>query len=264
MSNKKAIKILSDKYWDTKTGWQKKVISQDDFNYAKEQGVMFDELLVNHDDILKSCLTTIEDTSKANIINAFISSLSNRKLELRSALGSYACGINLTPHKFLKTSSSSCAICGTYKHDEYSDINVLNFERFKFAGVRHLDPIYIWLDLSLFNKIEIISPTAEDINMMKKILQTLSNIEGNKLSDAEKALKFLKSNKNEREQIISVLGYCGILHIPSEEPFYKYYTPQDERKSSNHSKSDWPYPADLWRPDYGLSEDAIKFWFGNL
>jgi hypothetical protein len=106
-------------------------------------------------------------------------------------------------------------------------------------------------------------PTKSDVEILQSVLDSLIDITEGKLSDAEKAIKnCIKGNKNERESIIATMGYCGILNIPNYENFHKSYIAWSERAHSDYAKSDWPFPADLWLPKYGLNQEAVQFWFG--
>ena len=202
-------------------------------------------------------------SSKDSVVSAFLSSLSSRRLDLRSALGSYACGVSLPAHKLKASISKSCLICSEFDSQNPIDLNVLNFERFKFGGVRHLSPSYIWFDLNRFITCEPTEPIKEDVDLLIRIFKELEELEDNKISSAEKCLSFLKSNKNERVGIISTLGYCGILNVAKYPAFYESYIKSSDRDHSNYSKSDWPFPADLWTPDKGLRKECIDFWFGR-
>jgi len=264
MRDRKAIQTLQATYWNSKTGWVNNPPSEDDFEYAVRAGVMFPSELLTHDDVIKRAKAALENSSKKKVVSAFISSLTSRRLELRSALGSYACGVSLPTHDKTDIKAISCQVCGSYTKGEIEDLNVLNFERYKFGGVRHLDPLYIALDLELLEADYVEEPSMEAINIFRSVIIELRNLTVNRLSAAPAALApLLKSNKNEREGIVSILGYCGILKVPNYLPLYKQYTVASEREHSSYSKSDWPFPADLWRPEYGLNEEAIRFWFND-
>ncbi|MDR7091913.1 hypothetical protein [Cellvibrio fibrivorans] len=265
MTEKRALKILFDKYWSPAKGWQRNSVPEEDFEFAKTMGVMFDDISLNHDEIIQRAIAQCNSIAKTQVVDAFLSSLSTRRLDLRSALGSFACGYKLPLHKFITQEGSvTCSICSEVSAANLIDLNVLNFERHKFGGVRHLQPSYIYLDLSLFSKVILPKSTDFDVKIIENILDSLAGLTEGKLSDAEKAIKnSIKGNKNERAQIITTMGYCGILNVPDYESLYKSYTPCSEREYSAYSKSDWPFPADLWLPKYGLNQDAIQFWFGE-
>lgn len=266
--NNKALKILLKAYWNPSTGWTENTATEDDFEYAKNQGFMFDSISLTHDQALKACRSICAQSQKDTVVNSFLFSLSTRRLDLRSGIASYACGQNLPDHQFQQRDnnpiSEVCMYCTESLNQKSIDLNVLNFERFKFGGVRHLQPSYIWLDLSILSKEKEHIPSDEDITILRNIIDALKNIDGDRISDAEKVLKgVIKSNKNERVGLISTLGYCGILHLPEYKSFHDSYIPYNERAYSSYSKSDWPFPADLWRPNYGLDDSSIEYWFGK-
>ncbi len=264
MEDKKAKKILFDKFWHSYRGWQNNDISNSDFEYAKKAGVMFDPIINNHDLIIKKCVEICKETNKRTVVNAFISSLSSRDLGQRSSLSSFACGQNLPLHQKREQDKFSCSICSEFVKNNTVDLNILNFERLKFGGVRHLNPTYIWLDLSILSKYKISKPNENDIIILKNIIDTLKTASIRRLSETEKILKsIVESNKNEREGLISTFGFCGILNVPKYHPFHLKYTPACERDHSDYSKSDWPFPADLWLPKYGFNEESIDYWFGE-
>lgn len=267
MNDIKALKILFSKYWSPSEGWQKNEVSEEDFEYAKNAGVMFDELILDHDGAVQKCIKECNSIEKSIVAKAFVSSLSSRRLDIRSGLSSYVCGEKLPLHKYMQddnnSHSKSCMFCTESKNNNPIDLNVLNFERHKFGGVRHLQPSYIWFDLMLLSKENIEEPTKEDVDILNGIFIALSQISSNTLSGADKALKaVLRGNKNEREGIVAALGYCGVLKIPDYNPMHQRYIPFHDRKHSNYSKSDWPFPSDLWRPDFGLDQESINYWFG--
>jgi hypothetical protein len=265
MSDKRALKILFNKYWSSAKGWQRNIISEEDFEYAKKMGIMFDDVSLNHDEIIQKAIEQCGSISKNQVVDAFISSLSTRRLDHRSALGSFACGCKLPLHQFESSDQSkTCAICSELPFSKNIDLNVLNFERNKFGGVRHLQPNYIFLDISLFSKLEVQKPTKKDVEILVNILSSLNSTTEGKLSDAEKSIgTVIKGNQNERRGILTIFGYCGILNIPSYDSFYESYIPYNERRYSNYAKSDWPFPTDLWLPKCGLNQEAIRFWFGS-
>ena len=60
----------------------------DDFEYAKRAGVMFDPVRLSHDDVMNRALAAFRGVDHRAVADAFVSSLSSRRLDLRSALGS--------------------------------------------------------------------------------------------------------------------------------------------------------------------------------
>ncbi|AZZ92320.1 hypothetical protein EUZ85_16935 [Hahella sp. KA22] len=260
--DKSSTNILIDTYWSS-SGWNKSEPSPEDFEYAKSKGVMFDPVSMSHDEIVKNAVKAIDSVNKDLVVKAFISSLTSRRLDLRSALASYASGIKLPQHTISADKDGYCLICSEFDSSEPFDLNVLNFERVKFGGVRHLEPVYIWLDLQLFTNENIPEPTSKDIDLLKKLIDEISYLREGSLSSVEKSLKLPRSNKDERRSLISTLGYCGILKVPDYPCFHEEYIENSKRDESRQIRSDWPFPTGLWTPQYGVNEKSVKFWFSD-
>lgn len=261
----KAIKILFKRYWSS-SGWTNNWLKKDELEYAKQAGVMFDPPELSHDDIIQNIVQIIPKLDLKEISEQFIASLSTRRLDLRSALGSYIVGSHLLEHLFIGE-ESYCLYCGSHsKNREKQDLNVLNFERFKWGGVRHLDPLYIAFDLNQFKKTEKIIPTPEDYEILKRIFETIKALPPEaKVRDLEKSLsRVLKSNKEEREVLIQILGYCSILSSKEYPGFLYEFVPSIERELPNHYKNDWSFPVCWWNGKIGLNEVAINLLFPNV
>lgn len=96
----RAFKILTDHFW-TLQGWRRKEdrhISNEDFEYAKAKGMMFDPVYLTHDETVEQASTAVRAIKKSDVVDAFVASLSTRRLDIRSALGSYAVLMNLEAH----------------------------------------------------------------------------------------------------------------------------------------------------------------------
>jgi hypothetical protein len=141
--DKRALKILFDTYW-TSRGWKREDeyrVSPEDFAYAKAQGVMFEPIKIEHAQILTRISNAISKLDCRRVADAFLASLSTRRLDLRSVLGSYAVFQHL-PHHDPNGVGRRCGICGLDWSVDLENLNVLNFERLKWGGVRHSNPTY--------------------------------------------------------------------------------------------------------------------------
>src|SRR5580692_2307448 len=99
--DKKAVNILRNTYWSSH-GWKMdKTIPIEDFEYAKSKKMMFDPISIDHQQSIEWLLKSFTDISKVHVVKCFISSLSSRRLELRSGLSSYAFARNFPKHLFL-------------------------------------------------------------------------------------------------------------------------------------------------------------------
>lgn len=265
--DKRALQILTSTYWSP-SGWKKTYATPpEDLAYAKAAGIMFDPVSITHDKMVEWALRSCGHTSKERVTQAFLASLTSRRLDWRSALGSFAASLHLLPHHWSKGQRAqfNCPMCGAYESENPQDLNVLNFERFKWGGVRHTFPLYIGFDLEQFVGAEA-EPTEEDRCMMRSILKTAQSLPPHsKLSDLAKSLTdIFPSNLNERRTLIGILGYCGILQNPTRPGFFRGFPPYSERPEVPWGKNDWPYPVQWWNGSCGVSEDAVAFWFPAL
>lgn len=257
---KDPVKILFEAFWGPE-GWRSGAVSPEDRKIAIEAGVMFEPRKITHDEGIDWALRSFAKTSKEVVVTGFVASLSSRRLDLRSALGSYATTCHLRPHAW--SGSDFCPVCELYAKPKVTEsLSEMSFERLKWGGVRHLSPIYAGLDLELFARSEVPAPSTEDRELLSRILETARALPpGVRARDLEKGLKFLPSNKEEREIVVDILGYLGILRSENAEGFRLRYIPAEERAEPPVSKTDWTYPASWWRG--GVDEAAIQDWFGG-
>lgn len=266
----KAKKILFKTYWSSRGWLEKPTVSKDDFEYAKLKGLMFDPLTISHDDCIHEILRLRDQISINQIYKAFLCSLSTRRLDLRSSIASYFLAKKMISHQYtpvvsgysydkgeVSNTSYTCLICkdtqyGIVGNQQYTntDLNVLNFERIKWGGVRHGDILYTYFDLTRFIEEDIPDPTQDDCMILKNILDVIaSSNSGDYPSVLEQRLKdVLPSNKDERQILIEILACIGIL----------------EPKLNNRpvrGKSDWVYVT-FWRGEDKYNTDIVNQYFG--
>ncbi len=273
--DKKAKNILFKTYWSSE-GWKDgdyRFTPPDDFAYAKEKGLMFDPFSISHDDCVSRIIEIANAITKEQVVKAFLSSLSTRRLDWRSGICSYSVAKLFTPHKYAPVESGysyingrmtavhyTCNICQNVKYgvvgDEYyedEDLNVLNFERIKWGGVRHGTLLYILFDLEQFRKEQIPEPTQADIDIFKNILQAVDSCSPGDypsvLRDKLGDIPNFKSNKAERSVILEVLACIGVLKPMS------YQRP-------TAGKHDWRFVT-YWRGEDGYDRETVKKYFGT-
>lgn len=264
--DKKAVRILTGGYWSA-SGWKRDPeISLEDFVYAKEQGVMYDPVCLTHNEAVARAVVAVSNAQRNKVIEAFLASLSSRRLELRSALGSFAVARHmLAHHKATTVIRSDCPYCGAYDRTE-ADFNVMNFERIKWGGVRHVKPEYIGFDLATFDLALDTMPREEDFEILRAILEVAGSMPTQaRLNDLDKALgKVLPSNSAERRTLIGILGYAGILIDPNRPDFRQEFVPFEKREQTPWHKDDWPYPVQWWNGSHGVAQTAVEEWFDFL
>lgn len=265
MVDKKALQILTKSYWSS-GGWREKpVTSKEDLAYAKAHGLMFDPVKLTHNQAIAWLQRSVKKVTRKQVSDAFLSSLTSRRLDLRSALGSYAIGRWMPVHPYsAKPGSYHCSVCGESSGGKVAeDLSVLNFERFKWGGVRHDSPVYIAFDLERLSRAEIPPPTPLDIATLQKILDAANSLPakarpGKLLTPIA---SILPSSKNERQTLLALLGYSGILQPKSQPSFEKSYV---EFNSRSEDSTEWPFPICFWRGADGVNRKAAESWFPQL
>jgi hypothetical protein len=259
----RAKRILVDTYWSS-AGWRERPTTPaEDLAYAKAAGYMFDPRPYAHDDAVHQALLLRDRLVDHVVADAFVASLAMRRLERRSALGSFAALRNMTRHDFAGD-SAHCLVCGGYRGDAEQDVNVFNFERFKWGGVRHDHVDYAAFDLEAPAG-PLTLPTDQDVAILRAILDRAAAMpDGARPGDLDKALKgVLPGNSDERRTLLAILGYCGVLQPANKSGFFRDFTPFNRRDPPPSNKNDWGYPVSWWRGSDGVNEKAARHWFGH-
>ena len=220
---------------------------------------------ITHDSALDQIVRLRESISPQQIGDAFIYSLTSGRIALRSGLGSYAVALRMPAHQFASSSGERrCQVCGGYDTVAL-DLNVLNFERHKWGGVRHSQPSYIAFDLERFIAESHNTSRDLDSRLLRSLVATIESMDvGAKLSDLVRALKTVASaNDAQRRTVIAILGYAGIVRIPDRPGFFKSFTRVADREQTPWHKNDWPYPIQWWKGGQGIDPEAMQFWFGQ-
>lgn len=264
--DKRALQILFNTYWSA-SGWtRERRLSAEDFAYAKAQRVMFDPISPAHDEAIAQLHTVLGRVDLRMVADGFLASLSTRRVEWRSALGSYS-AVRWMPRHEVAPGERQCRVCGLYdyKHVKAHDLNVLNFSRLKWGGVQHSDPIYAALDLELFCEAPPPAPTTEDVRIFREIVAAIASVPPT-VTSAQLHKHFpasLKANKAERDQLIAILGLCGVLGTAQHPGFGERFLPVNQRPLPDRHYVDMPYPACWWRGSDGVNENRLRAVFGH-
>jgi adenine-specific DNA methylase len=125
--DKKAKQILFDTYWKNGVWIDARHTPGKDFKYAKQKGVMFDDISISHDECVKEIIKLTQKISVDTAVKAFMASLSTRRLELRSGLASYFLAKAIPPHKYKKVISG-------HSYDEDGNIAYSSIHA-RYAGI---------------------------------------------------------------------------------------------------------------------------------
>lgn len=266
--DERAIKILIDTYW-TSAGWRdERSVSTDpdEFKYARRAGVMFDPVPLAHAQIIRRAVKAVIGLNRRDVANAFVVSLASRQLHFRSALGSFAVLQHFPKHKATLW-REECETCGQWNgRPEIEDLNILNFERLKWGGVRHGEPCYAGFDLDQFKKLPEIHPVRDDVQALRALLHAIESVPSKTTSATlQKYLAtIIPSSKQERDVLIGILGLCGILETADHPGFMRKFVRYCDRDLPERRFVDMAYPACWWRRSDGVNTKAVKYWFGHL
>jgi hypothetical protein len=263
---KRALKILFDTFWSS-VGWKQnglQGLNAEDFAYAKSKRLMFDPVLLNHSDAVVRLSSLVKQLTKRQVADAFLASLSTRRLDWRSPLGSYAVFQQMPLHD-TGASENQCESCGFYLNDAKHDFNVLSFERQKWGGVRHDHVEYAILDLELFLEADSPKPTQQDFQIFQEVIDSISTAPASATSSTLHShfAGTLKSNKAERDTIVAILGFCGILGTPEHRGYTDAFVAKGDRRLPDRHFVDMNYPACWWNGMIGINQSELQTYFAH-
>lgn len=265
--DKRALKILIDAFWSP-AGWKPEAMrgaSGEDFEYAKSRGAMFDPVMLDHTSVQAEIAALVQRLDRRRVADAFLASLSTRRLDWRSAFGSFAVFQHMPRHAG-PPAGRSCSVCGMYSGRREEDLSLMNFERFKWGGVRHDHPGYAAFDLAQFLLETIPPPSAEDVRIFHGVIDAFRTAPAGTTSAAIQARlpKALKSNKAERDRLVALLGFAGILETPGHPGYSDAYVPVTRRQLPDRRFVDMPYPACWWKAGNGINQAKLGEYFGHV
>lgn len=262
-----AVRVLMETFWSA-AGWVEppRLTGDAAFHTAVASGLMFSAPVeLDHSGWIARARAAVAQTVKEDVAEAFVASLTSRRLDLRSSLGSFAVGRHLPEHDYRAGQSRLCAICGLHERPDPQDLNILNFERFKWGGVRRLDVRYIAFDLEQFQRAPRLAPTIQDIELGRHLLASLRSGEPTKIApNTTSTLRELKGNKAEREVLLEILAVTGVLASPSHPGFRTQFVPDVERELPSRRFTDLGYPACWWRASEGIDSAAVSEFLPQL
>lgn len=74
----------------------------------------------------------------------------------------------------------------------------------------------------------------------------------------------LRSNKAERDTIVAILGFCGILATRDHPGYDEHFVDSARRHLPDRHFVDMKYPACWWRRSDGIDADALHEYFGHV
>ena len=247
---------------------------------GRERNFVMETEYESHSDTLNRIKPLLEQIDPKDIANAFLFSLSTRKLEYRSALGSFYYAKAVPEHEFmdsynefLAAAAYECYLCG-WRAQEFTTnglrknfCNEYNEDRCKYGGsiIGQIHINYALYDLEQFIKLPKVVPTDRDRQIFMEILSCVDRLKSTdkagKLRDTIIKAKIFKSNRDEVAVLLGELGVCGIL-AGKDFPSYDVYFPNEYERDPTESKSYFAYPVNRWRARDGINIERLKAVFG--
>ena len=258
-------------------------VSAEDPAVAKAEGYLFDyPKYESHADTLDRLKDTLAQIDPKAVADAFLFSLSTRRLEYRSALGSYYFAKAIPAHEFMNSHNETlaaaarhCYLCGwqAWKDTPNSfdlryGLNFKNYKRYKYGGnpIGILSIMDALFDLEQFLKLPAVTPTEDDTRIFKQILSCVDLLNASdkagKLREAILKAKAFRCNKDEVSVLLGELGICGIL-AGKEYPSYDVYFANEYERVPAEYKNDFAYPVNRWRAGDGINTEKLKEVFGD-
>jgi hypothetical protein len=242
------------------------------FEYAKSKGLMFDDIVMTHDQADAWMFESLYDITMEKAVNLFLASLSTRRLDWRSGLSAFAVSRVYPNHTFTPDSDFSymCSICGDYCYEEkvVRNLNLINCYRLATGGMGLIgkDPFTLAFYLDQFARLEDVKPNKLDEDIFWEIISVIETTTSSEWADdLEKKLskaKLIKSNTTERREILETLAHCGILETQDHQGYRKEYITTWIREQRKWNR-DWGYPLRWWQGKDGINNEALYFWFGK-
>lgn len=262
------LSILFDIYW-SRAGWHSEPHqpAPDDLHVLLTAGVAFPPgPEMTHDDVVDRVRGLVAATEQPAVANAFVASLSSRRLDLRSALGSFAVARHLPAHDFQPTQDRlRCEVCGLYavaaRADD--DRNILSFERFKWGGVRRNDLVYVAFDLEQFHRAPKVSPGPDDRETLREIVAALDSVPAGTTSSQLPGLltRHVKGTKQDRGVLLEILGATGVLATAAHPGFLDRWVPWIDRTLPSRRFVDMSYPTCWWNAADGVDRQILHRLF---
>ena len=257
--------------WSGKTGWKSGAVSEEDFRIARAEGLMFDyPAYETHDQALQALKTLVAGIDPEAVSRAFLYSLSTRRLDYRSALGSYYYA-KASPAHSVADGQNYCDFCDWTawarepdEDEKRRGLNVLSFERQKWGGVRHTQLNYARFDLEQFLLLPEVTPSGADHDIFDRILACAERLEAHekagKLADLILREKIFKTNRAELSVLLNELGVCGILARQEYPSYADRFVDIYGRAPAEH-KNDFAYPVNRWRGKDGVNRQKLQELF---
>lgn len=176
--------------------------------------------------------------------------------------------MNMPTHAFpISEYEMHCDICGDNSYHKTRNYN--RVVSWMANGMLLSKDVFTLMHaINISDKFEHKIPTADDLEILNNIFKVIKNCPEN-LSAPKFEIylgkqKVLKSNRDERQNLLETLGYMGILESNDHKGFNRHFTNMSYQNEAIRSPRDeYEYPLRWWKVEDGLNKEAVDFWFGK-
>jgi hypothetical protein len=239
---------------------------------AVAAGVMFTEprRALDHDGWIQAARQGAAAVTAREAGSAFLASLTSGRMDLRSALASYALVRHLPEHPYAggRWRGWGCQVCGIYQPDDGAieeDLNDRNQGRFGWGGMCGYIT-YAAFDLEQFARAPRLEPTAADISLGQEIIDHLRQLPPRTTAaQAARTLTMLPGTRDQREVLMDMLGITGILHSPGHPGYADAFIPATQSIDEPSQRFTFgSYPTCWWKAEGGISDSALRQFLPDL
>ncbi|WP_437601291.1 hypothetical protein WMF28_06895 [Sorangium sp. So ce590] len=246
-------------------------LSDDEYKHAVQSGLLFSPNLItcDHGSAVKRLLLAKKQCRDRKFYtDLFIAGLASGRLDYRAGLPAYAIALNFPDHKFEPLNGGAyCRVCGLQKEGNSLARTDRNFDRFAAGGVIGSSPLDIAFYLECHHLLFPVRPDDKSLKVTKAILDILRETPPEETAKKQvvKSVRKIPDFKASVEQVqlvLETLGYCSVLGTPEHKGYLHEFVNLGYAPRSS-PRTDWRYPVDLWRGEFGLDNDAVDYWFSS-
>jgi hypothetical protein len=99
----------------------------------------------------------------------------------------------------------------------------------------------------------------------RKLIDTLRQLPDDTTApQAVAQLTMVKGNKAKRENLLDILGVCGILQTPEHHGYSQEFVPVNQRKTPPLRFVERTYPVSWWKGSHDVNNEAVRQFLPQL
>ncbi|KPW39980.1 hypothetical protein ALQ50_00255 [Pseudomonas coronafaciens pv. coronafaciens] len=229
----------------------------------QNNNIVFPAKDMSHDELISELQIEMAAARKKDIVESFIVGLENGETQKRAVLSAYAIMLNFPEHKFTSSEGIRCDICNALRQQKI-DFTFCNIVRHMCGVTISGLPEQMYFFLRESN-----NERPFQVSSVSALASVLDTIRTSSTDDTpvilEKRIRKslnIKISKEESRGLLDLLGHIGVLESPEHKGFIESFKNLGHVPRKSRS-TDWSYPVDFWKGEYGVNEEAVIFWFGD-